>query len=294
MATTTLEGIERTFRKWGVHLDTSDMVPGHPRGAFVPEYVMIHHDAGRAGVPAPSHRIIREGRPTVPPPLYQLYVRRDLKVELVSYGRANHAGEGGPWRDLGVNEGNRRSVGICVAHTGYLEGKHAEPWDSAVVRRLYLVTAVVCDFLGIDADRVLAHKEYTDRKPDPLLHMGLFRTEVGDILTDGPPTTPREGDDMTPPELLELLTETKVKLGPKNAELLRQPDGDISLAELLVTIAGRGAEQSRLLGATLEEARDQGERLDRFLEAFSGTDDPAAARPTAQAPVRPADAPDGV
>lgn len=287
MAQGPLHGIEDTFARWGIQLDTSDVVPGHPRGGFAPEFVMIHHDAGRwkdtAGrvIVAPSRRLIRVGRKDVPPPLYHIYVRRDLKVELITRGRANHAGKGGPWRDLGKDEGNRRALGVCLAHMGKAEGGDPqEPVRAEFLELAGRVAAAACDHIDASAGEVLGHKEYTDRKPDPYgIHMPTFRADVGELLFAGPGgvdhggTPPSgEGDDMIDAQgLRKLLETTRVGLGPVNARLLANGAGEITLDGLLVAIAGHTAAQSQQLERIADALEALVEHVPTFLAAVTGS-----------------------
>lgn len=265
MATTTpLEGIQDTFRRWGVPFRDGAIVPGRPF-TFAPVGVMLHHDAvkGPAGA---SHKVARVGRKDVPGPLYQFVVRRDLVVDVVSLGRANHAGEGGPWGAIGKDVGNRVSVGVCLENAG--DG--SEPYVGGQVSLAALATAAILDHLDLGTTMavrrgVCGHREYTDRKIDPRdVDMGGFRTTVNGFLWAGPPQTETsEGDDMpTPEQLRRLLETTQVGLGPVNARLLGQPDGDISLDGLLVALAGHTAAQTKALA-------DVGAKLDTVIKLLT-------------------------
>ena len=117
-----LDGLEATLRRWGV-TTIVDTVAGRP-GDFTPSHVMLHHTASNAPAANPSARVVRDGRPTIPGPLCHVLVRRDFKVELVSRGKANHAGLGGPWQTIPKDSANRYAVGVEIEH----EGTSDEPW----------------------------------------------------------------------------------------------------------------------------------------------------------------------
>jgi hypothetical protein len=69
------------------------------------------------------------------------------------------------------------------------------------------------------------------------------------VLLQPPIPTPDEGDD-------DMLLTDKVKLGPANADLLGQPDGELTLGELLAATAGHSAATNRHLAEQNELLRE--------------------------------------
>jgi hypothetical protein len=135
-------------------------------GAFDPEAVMLHHDASPAGETSGGVDVIRDGRPGLEGPLSQLWLSFDGTWHVVAAGRANHAGEGGPWGRIARDQGNRDSIGIETDHT--TDEQWSDPQRSEALRGVH----ALCQALGITTRAVIdqtvcAHKEYTDRKVDP-------------------------------------------------------------------------------------------------------------------------------
>lgn len=182
-----LDRLEETLQWWGVPVIV-DTVPGRP-GTFVPTHVMVHHTASQPPAAAPSAKVVREGRGDLPGPLCHLLVRRDFRVELVTRGKANHAGLGGPWGGIPEDNGNSRCVGIEIEHAGTA----AEEWTPQYMAFCRRVCAATLSHIGAPATRLLAHKEWApDRKIDPYhWAMDFQRREVARLLADGPnpPTT---------------------------------------------------------------------------------------------------------
>jgi hypothetical protein len=74
------------------------------------------------------------------------------------------------------------------------------------------------------------------------------------VLLAPPTPTPDEGDD-------DMQLTDKVRLGDVNSELLNQPDGEATVAEILVATAGHSAATNRLLA-------EQNEILSALVEAL--------------------------
>lgn len=178
-----LVGLDATFRRWDVPVVGTTLVPGRP-GAFAPTHVMVHHTAAPAGSGAvPSLRVVREGRRDLPGPLCHVLVGRDLRVRVISLGKANHAGAG-QYPGIPEDQGNTRAVGIEIEHAG----TSREAWSPVYVAFCDLVTAAVLDHIGQPATRLCAHKEYAPtRKIDPYgWDMDDRRRAVARILAVGP------------------------------------------------------------------------------------------------------------
>lgn len=183
----TLTGLEDTLRAWGIDVITDWIVEGRP-ASFTPTHVMMHHTAGPDGSPAPSRTVLHNGRPGLNGPLCNVTVRRDNRVEIVSRGRANHAGLGS-WTAIPEDEGNRYAVGVEIEH----EGTDAEPWRPAMLDLCRVTAAAILEHIDRTSARLLAHKEYAPlRKIDPWRwNMNIVRGEVAVLLAAGPkPATP--------------------------------------------------------------------------------------------------------
>jgi N-acetylmuramoyl-L-alanine amidase len=134
-------------------------------GSFTPRGIMLHHDASPAGETSNGVDVIRDGRPGLAGPLAQLWLAYDGTWHVVAAGRANHAGEG-QWHECPRDQGNAYFIGIETDHTTN------EQWTSGQRSAALAGVAALADRLGIRTpdgveDWFCAHKEYTDRKPDP-------------------------------------------------------------------------------------------------------------------------------
>lgn len=152
-------------------------------GPFAPAAVLIHHTAGARGKDAPSLQLCIDGRQGLAGPLCQLLIARSGKVYVISRGRCNHAGEGGPKGPIGPDAGNAQSVGIEAENDGV-----GEPWPAVQVGAMVKATAAVLDLLGQPRANVWGHREYTPRKIDPAgISMATFRESVAAARPPGGP-----------------------------------------------------------------------------------------------------------
>lgn len=153
--------------------------------------ILLHHTAGPASGVDPSKRVVRDGRSGLAGPLAQLYLARDGTWVTIASGLANHAGLGGPWKNVPQNMGNYHLLGVEAESTGYGD------WTPAQLEAYPRgVAALLADF-GLGSDRAVAHKEWApSRKIDPAGwpgDMGGFRSTVNYQMNAGP-----QGEDMTP------------------------------------------------------------------------------------------------
>jgi hypothetical protein len=156
-------------------------------GSFTPKAIMLHHDASPAGETSNGVDVIRDGRPGLAGPLSQLWLAYDGTWHVVAAGRANHAGEGGPWGVVSTDDGNGDAIGIETDHT--TDEKWSDPQRSEALRGVH----ALAQRLGItsrdEIDRaVLAHKEYAPTRkvdPDPMnmdnarAQLAAYTGEVG-------------------------------------------------------------------------------------------------------------------
>lgn len=151
------------------------------RGAadFSPQGIMLHHTAGALNGDAPSLGTCIHGRPDLAGPLCHILLARSGKVHLIAARRANHAGRGaeevlqkvllgelveGDARDHGYTDaaaGGPNFYGIEVENNGL-----GEDYPDTQIRNLVLICAAICRAHGWQAERVIHHRQWTQRKPD--------------------------------------------------------------------------------------------------------------------------------
>lgn len=139
-------------------------------GSFTPKAIMLHHDASPAGETSNGVDVIRDGRPGLAGPLSQLWLSYDGVWHVVAAGRANHAGEGGPWGVISTDDGNGDAIGIETDHT--TDEKWTDPQRSEGLRGVHALAQRLGITTREEIDRaVTAHKEYAPTRkidPDPM------------------------------------------------------------------------------------------------------------------------------
>jgi LysM repeat protein len=112
--------------------------------SFAPKGVMFHHTASnsRSGA-APALGICVKGRMLpdgrfLPGPLCNVLIGRDGTVYLLAAGRANHAGYGGPWREIPKDSGNAYTIGVEVENDGT-----GEAWSGDLLETCEIVFATL-------------------------------------------------------------------------------------------------------------------------------------------------------
>ncbi|MGH2775005.1 MAG: LysM peptidoglycan-binding domain-containing protein [Actinomycetota bacterium] len=132
-------------------------------GTFDPRGVIFHHTASsEAGGPTPALGVVTNGRSDLPGPLCNVLVARDGTVHLIAAGRSNHAGEGGPFRNIPEDSGNSFLAGVEVENNGL-----GEPWKKDLLDTLDVVFATMLMGLRRGPRWLIGHKEWTTRKIDP-------------------------------------------------------------------------------------------------------------------------------
>jgi hypothetical protein len=136
---------------------------GRP-GTFDPRGVVFHHTAsGSRSGSAPSLKTCTNGRPDVAGPLCNVMVGRDSTVFVIAAGKANHAGTGGPYRNIPRNSANAFMVGVEVEN----DGTHEE-WTPALLRTCDIVFSTLLIGLRRSPSWLIGHKEWApSRKIDP-------------------------------------------------------------------------------------------------------------------------------
>ncbi len=177
------------------------------------EMLVVHHTGDDAPDDA-DLRVLWWGRSDLPGPLCTGGIRDDGTLELVSWGTSYHAGPGAanvlaavrngysanpPSPGPDSINGNRISMGWETMYSG----KQAP--TGAATDTLIRLNAAICWRLGWPATRVIGHREWTSRKPDPgSLNMATLRSRIQKAINDAPPRKVAEetGDEMGDREVL--------------------------------------------------------------------------------------------
>lgn len=183
------------LKKWGVPVAVHGQAERNGRPyEFTPLGVVAHHTASnRNSSESATRNVIINGRSDVKGPLSQFFVARDGTVDVITFGRANHAGLGGPWRSIPRHSGNRYLVGVEVDNNGT-----NEPYPPEQLRNARLVYAALLIALKRDENWLLGHKEWAPgRKIDPKLNMDREREAVARVIAEklAPPKPPTEVND---------------------------------------------------------------------------------------------------
>ncbi len=160
------------------------------------EMLVVHHTGDDAPDDA-DLRVLWNGRSDLPGPLCTGGIRDDGTLELISWGTSYQAGPGAanvlaavrngyvsnpPKPGPDSINGNRISMGWETMYSG----KNA-PTDAAT-DTLIRLNAAICWYLKWPATRVIGHREWTTRKPDPgSLSMAELRSSIQKAINVGPP-----------------------------------------------------------------------------------------------------------
>ena len=200
MATYPLTWLADVLREAGCTVVEEGDWKHHGRdGSFNPRAIMLHHDASPKGETSHGADIIINGRPGLAGPLSQLWLDYDGRWHIIAAGRANHAGEGGPWGVVERDQGNRDCIGIETDHTSDelwtdLQRSEGLRGVHALAQKLGITTSDQID------RAILAHKEYTSRKVDPdPMHMDNARAQLA-AYDDAP------DDDGAPVKMIQKST----------------------------------------------------------------------------------------
>jgi hypothetical protein len=159
-----------------------EVVPGwetRGRSGFHPIGIMLHHTATTEPGDAPSLPVVINGRSDLKGPLAQLLLGRSGKAYLVAANLANHAGQGSKEvldlvrsgqeirqdaKEAGRKDsvvGNEFFYGIEVENSGL-----GEPYPEEQIRALVQICAAILRAHGWGAERVIHHRQWTQRKTD--------------------------------------------------------------------------------------------------------------------------------
>lgn len=127
---------------------------------------MSHHTVSRpSNGMTPCLRLVKVGRPDVPGPLCNGYMGYDRVYRIITLGRANHPGAGGPITldGLTIPKDNGRPYIWGTEFEGGLE-----PWTREMHEAMAAVNAGITDWLAEDHGRTiqcnLEHKDWAPRR----------------------------------------------------------------------------------------------------------------------------------
>ena len=179
--------------------EVGDWRSRHRPGVFAPIGVMMHHTAGTAsldGILKGRTTVVKGKQEFLPGPLANFHVEKSGAINIVSDGNANHAGPGsrrvldevsqgiapsGTAAQRGLTDaigGNRFFYGFENEN----KGDGIDPWPEAQLDAMARAAAALCRRHCWSSDRVIAHKEWTSRKPDPTFDMNDFRARVARLF----------------------------------------------------------------------------------------------------------------
>ena len=165
--------------------------------------VMIHHTAGHE---SGSTSFMRNGNSDLPGPLCQGLIHKSGVVDMIGWGRANHAGGGDPDvlaaviaekyplpktdkhnGEPGAVDGNPHFVGYECVNLG--DGE--DPWPPIQLEAIARAAAGVCRLYGWSVNSVIRHMDWSDWKPDPKgIDWNKMRARITTILAGKPNATP--------------------------------------------------------------------------------------------------------
>jgi hypothetical protein len=183
--------LKAALKKFGCKVRYIDGWETRNRGSrgdgWGPVYGFMVHHTGDDAADSIDRQVIINGRSDLPGPLAQFGLNDDGTVDVIGWGRANHAGPGDPdvlkvviSENYGsyppapnekITDGNARFWGVET----YYSGSHKPVQYDAMVN----LAAAVCDAQGWTGKSVIGHKEWNYNKPDPgYVDMAKFRADV--------------------------------------------------------------------------------------------------------------------
>lgn len=195
-------------------------------GGFKPVGIVMHHTAL-----TDSLNTIVHGRSDLLGPLANFHVEKSGLINLVSAGRANHAGPGAQRvldetrADIApsataIRRGLRDDPIGNMFFYGFENenlGDGVDPWPPEQLDTMARAAAALCRHHGWTANRVISHAEWTRRKPDPRgVDMNVLRARVAHFIDE-------DGDDMPKP------SDVTDEVPFRNGILQLQYDGGIRL-----------------------------------------------------------------
>ncbi|WP_458682277.1 peptidoglycan recognition protein family protein [Prescottella equi] len=215
--------------------------------------VLWHH----MGVNGQGPDVIRYGVPGLKGPIANIHIALDGTVTLVAAGVAWHAGYGS-YPGLPKDDANDRLIGVEMAGNG------TDPWPRAVWDAAVKVGAAISRFLGYDAGRNIAHKEWAGKaqgKWDPgNWDMNQFRREIQSRIDNGP----AKGGDMN---VWDTLIPTQYN---SKGQLAKGDNVSLPAWEILSWIDGRVARAEGALNALTAAAEKQNTLLEVLVDQVCG------------------------
>jgi len=171
--------------------------------------VLLHHTASSGELS--SVELCEDGYSELPGPLCHAVIGKSGTIYLVGNGRANHAGTGDPNTFEAVKDERYNSVPPAThfhegmsggvdgnAHLYGAEcvnlGDGKDTWTDAQVDAMVRWSAAICRFHGWTAKSTIAHKEWSDWKPDPsgpnMPSMPVMRDRIQARLSQPPSWNP--------------------------------------------------------------------------------------------------------
>ncbi len=215
---------------------------------FGPVHGCMTHHTGDDAPDWVDRRVLRQGRTGLPGPLAHFGLNDDGVVDLIGWGRANHAGGGDPdvlravvaesytryppppdkhEGEYGATDGNDHFYG-CET---YYSGAHRMTRDA--YRSLVRLWAAVCDFHDWTARSVIGHKEWSDWKVDPgHLDMAVLRRDVQTLLDSGEPP-----EDSPPPLPVHVVAALRASRDYQSAlESIKAPKAQDEVEEIVADV----------------------------------------------------------
>lgn len=202
--------------------------------------VMDHHTAGGS---SGAVEYCYSGSAELPGPLCHGVITKDGTVHLISAGRSNHAGGGDPnvlaavkdeWYTdrppvphqhqgtAGAVDGNPHFYGFECVNMG--DGK--DPWPAVQVEAMVRANAALCRAHRWTEKSVIAHREWSDYKPDPagpgMPSMPAVRARIKERLAHVPSWSP-DTPGPVPPTTGTLMTKPNRSLLQRTEDMTLMP-----------------------------------------------------------------------
>lgn len=243
--------------------------------------IMSHHTASRPSQGlTPALGIVKLGRPDVPGPLANGYMGYDGVYRILTFGRANHPGAGGPVTLDGVTV--PRDNGRPYIWGTEFEGGY-EPYSGFMHDRMARANAGLTDYFadrtGATVEANLEHKTWAPiRKPDRIGYTRETSIERINAVRTAPTTTSEEDDMFTDEDrkrliaiqdksdktfhgvdksLLPATTAVREHVYALRTQTVPQLQGEIKgLAVALAQVAGGALDLDAVMQAAREGAND--------------------------------------
>ena len=189
--------------KWGLAPHYYPGWDGRGRGELAPEGIMIHHTASESQQYSYWTFLFQTGRSDLSAPLCNASTARNGNLAIGATRRANHAGKGAANVISAVRSSTAPFSGELKPGSDSVDGNSlfygnevmyggTSAMSPAQYNTVVRWCAAICDFHGWSAQRIIGHREWTRRKPDPgHTNMGQLRTDVQNLLNSGGISKPK-------------------------------------------------------------------------------------------------------